>query len=151
MRKWLLLFTCNVCFLIRIFSAQRSLPHKFYLIPQYLTSYFLLWVYSYTFFTFYHKLSVFRSSPPQVLSGKGILKICGNFTREHPSIPKCDFNIGLFSCKFAAYFRTLFLMNTSGGLFLRAYSSILTICLNYVNHCLILRDRITYCRIMYTL
>ena len=29
-------------------------------------------------------LSLFRHSPPEVFLGKGVLKICNNFTREHP-------------------------------------------------------------------
>ena len=30
------------------------------------------------------KNAAFRSSPPEVISGKGVLKICGKFTGEHP-------------------------------------------------------------------
>ena len=30
------------------------------------------------------KLEMFRSSHPEVLLGKGVLIICGKFTREHP-------------------------------------------------------------------
>ena len=33
----------------------------------------------------------FRSFPPEVFLGKGVLKICRKFIGEHP-LPKCDFN-----------------------------------------------------------
>ena len=52
-----------------------------------------------------------RSSPPEVLLGKGVLKIYSKFTGQHP----CDFNrkqlywnhtlAWVFPCKFAAYFQ----------------------------------------------
>ena len=57
-----------------------------------------------------------RSSPAEVFSGKGALKICCNFT-EHPcqsafliqlqTLLKSHFGMGV-SCKFAAYFQNIF-------------------------------------------
>ena len=63
----------------------------------------------------------FRSNPPEVFSGKGVLKICIKFTGEHPcwnifSIKlKSHFGMG-FSCKFVVYFQNIVSWNTSGGL-----------------------------------
>ena len=61
-----------------------------------------------------------RSSPAEVFSGKGVLKICCNFTGEHPcrsafliqlqikaTLLKSHFGMGVF-CKFAAYFQNIF-------------------------------------------
>ena len=47
-----------------------------------------------------------RSSRPEVLLGKGVLKICSKFTGEHP----CQSAISewVFSCKFATYFEKIF-------------------------------------------
>ena len=37
------------------------------------------------FFNFFEPLTLtFRSSPPEVFLGKGVLKLCIKFTREHP-------------------------------------------------------------------
>ena len=44
----------------------------------------------------------FRSIPPVVFLGKGVLKICSKFTGEHP----CRSAISV--CKFAAYFQNTF-------------------------------------------
>ena len=79
-----------------------------------------------------------RSSPPEVLLGKNVLKMCSKFTGEHPcrsvipiklrsnfatllkshfsaSVLSCKFAATwnhtlawLFSCKFAAYFQNIF-------------------------------------------
>ena len=70
-----------------------------------------------------------RSSPPEVFTGKGVLKICSKFTREHPC--RCVILIRLL-CKFIEIslwhgsspvnllyiFRTPFVENTFGGLLL---------------------------------
>ena len=60
----------------------------------------------------------FRSSPSEVLLGKGVLKICSKFTGEHPcrsaisiKLQQLYWNCTLawmFSCKFAAYFQNTF-------------------------------------------
>ena len=69
----------------------------------------------------------YRSSPPEVFLGKGILKICSKFTGENMQqiyrrtpMLKCDFNIvalqlywnhtsaWVSSCKLAAYFQNTF-------------------------------------------
>ena len=36
--------------------------------------------------------STFRSSHPEVLLGRGVLKICSKFTGDQPLMPKCDFD-----------------------------------------------------------
>ena len=65
-----------------------------------------------------------RSSPSKVFLGKGVQKICSNFTGEHP-VPKllCNFiEIALrHVCSLVNMlhiFRILFLKNTSEGLLL---------------------------------
>ena len=58
----------------------------------------------------------FRSSHPEVLLEKGVLKICSKFTWEHPCRSVISINhisTWVFSCKFAAYFQTPFTKNTS--------------------------------------
>ena len=62
--------------------------------------------------------TIYRSSHPEVFLGKSVLKICSNFTGEHPC--RSDFNkvplqrywnrtsAWVFSCKFAAYFQNTF-------------------------------------------
>ena len=71
-----------------------------------------------------------RSSRPELLLWKGVLKICSKFTGEHPyrnaiSIKLlCNFNWNhtlawVFSCKFAVYFQhTFFLRTPLNGCFL---------------------------------
>ena len=55
-----------------------------------------------------------RSSFPKVFLGKGILKICSKFTREHLcrsviSISYCNHtSTWVFSCKFLAYHQNIF-------------------------------------------
>ena len=56
----------------------------------------------------------YRSSHPEVLLGKGFLKICSKFTVEHP----CNFNdialrYGCSPVNLLLIFRTPFLKNTS--------------------------------------
>ena len=64
-----------------------------------------------------------RSSLPEVLLGKGVLKIHSKFTGEHPCWSAISNEVAkplywnhisawVFSCKFAAYFRTCFPKNT---------------------------------------
>ena len=70
----------------------------------------------------------FRSSPPEVFLGKGVLKICSRFTGEHPyrrgiSIKLSNFiEIALrHVCSLVNFphnFRAPFYKNTSGGLLL---------------------------------
>ena len=69
-------------------------------------------------------LYLFRSSHPEVLLGRDVLKICSKFTGEHPNRSaalqlywNCT-SAWVFSCKFATYFQTPFLKNTSGWLLL---------------------------------
>ena len=40
---------------------------------------------------------IIKSSPPKVFIGKGVLKICGKFTGEHPcrSVMKSHFSMGV--------------------------------------------------------
>ena len=52
-----------------------------------------------------------KSSRPEVFLGKDVLKISSKFARNHTSA-------WVFSYKFAAFFRTPFLKNTSGRLLL---------------------------------
>ena len=52
-----------------------------------------------------------KSSRPEVFFGKDVLKISSKFARNHTSA-------WVFSYKFAAFFRTPFLKNTSGRLLL---------------------------------
>ena len=72
-----------------------------------------------------------RSSPAEVFSGKGVLKICCNFTGEHPcrsafliqlqikaTLLKLHFGMGV-SVNLLHIFRTSFPKNTSGGLLLK--------------------------------
>ena len=60
-----------------------------------------------------------RSSPPELIFGKSVLKICSKFTGEHPCqsviLIKLQNNFieitlrhGCFFCKFAAYFQNTF-------------------------------------------
>ena len=75
-------------------------------------------------------LELVRSSPPEVFSGKGVLKICSKFTGEHPcrsvisiKLQSNFIEITLHhgrspSCKLAAYFQNTFSKNSSGGLLL---------------------------------
>ena len=77
----------------------------------------------------------YRSSPSMVFLGKGVLKICSEFTEEHPcrsaisiKVSKCNFN--KVACNFTQIalrhgcspinllyiFRTPFPKNTSGGM-----------------------------------
>ena len=56
---------------------------------------------------------IIRSSYSEVFLGKVFLKICSKFTGEHPYgsaiLIKLQSNfIGVFSCKFAAYFQNIF-------------------------------------------
>ena len=54
----------------------------------------------------------FRSSPPRMFLGKGVLKICSKFTGKHTYLVKQlywnHFSAWVFSCKFAAYFLITF-------------------------------------------
>ena len=73
----------------------------------------------------------YRSSPPEVLLGKSILKICSKFTGEHPyrsviSVKflklHCKFieialRYGVFSCKFAVFPEHLFIRTPLEGYF----------------------------------
>ena len=59
-----------------------------------------------------------RSSHPEVFLGKGVLKICSKFTGEHQLYWNRT-SAWVFSCKFAAYFKKSFYMNTSGWLLLQ--------------------------------
>ena len=76
---------------------------------------------------------LFRSSPPDVLLGKVVLKKCSKFTEEHPCrstisikllyrrtpMPKCDFNKVAKRCSLVNLlhiFRTPFPRNNPGGL-----------------------------------
>ena len=72
---------------------------------------------------------IIRSSSPEVFFRKGVLKVCSKFAKEHPyrSVISIKFlkqlywnrfSAWVFSCKFAAYFRTPFPKNTSGCLIL---------------------------------
>ena len=72
-----------------------------------------------------HLHQSFRSSPPEVFLGKGVLRICSKFTGEHPSRSviwiKLQWNhtsVWVFSCEFLAYFQTPFSKNTSRRLLL---------------------------------
>ena len=71
-----------------------------------------------------------RSSHPEVLLGKGVLKICHKFTEEHPSQSAvsitllCNFieitlRHGCSPVKLLHIFRATFLKNTSGQLHLK--------------------------------
>ena len=59
---------------------------------------------------------LYRSNPPEVFLGKGVLKICGKYTGEYPCLYWNRTSAWLFSCKFAAYFQSTFFKNTSGRL-----------------------------------
>ena len=72
-----------------------------------------------------------RSSPPEMFSGKGVLKICSKFTGEHPcwsvisiklqaTLLKSYFGKGVFPVYLQHILRTLFPKNTSGGLLLNS-------------------------------
>ena len=78
-----------------------------------------------------------RSSHPGVFLGKGVLKIYSKFTGEHPcrssismklhaTLLKSHFGMGV-PVNLLHIFRTPFLKNTSGGLFL-----------NKVSHCVVI-------------
>ena len=54
----------------------------------------------------------FRSSPPELFLGKGVLEICRKFTGEDPRT-----SAWVFFCAFAAYFQNTFFKNTSGVLY----------------------------------
>ena len=71
----------------------------------------------------------YRSSPPGVVLGKGVLKICNKFTREHPcrsvisiklqsSFIEITLRHGCSPVNLLHIFRTHFYKNTSGGLLL---------------------------------
>ena len=77
-------------------------------------------------------IAILRSSPSKVFLGKGVQKICSNFTGEHP-VPKllCNFiEIALrHVCSLVNLlhiFRILFLKNTSEGLLLNTTQWILS-------------------------
>ena len=76
-----------------------------------------------------YKIASYRSSHPEVFLGKGVLKICSKFTREHPcqsaiSIKLlCNFititlRYGCSPVNLLHIFRTSFLKNTSEWLLL---------------------------------
>ena len=69
----------------------------------------------------------YKSSPPEVLLGKGILKICSKYTEEHPcrSVMLCNFIEitlwhGCSPVNLLHIFSTPFPKNTYGGLHLNA-------------------------------
>ena len=77
-----------------------------------------------------------RSSPPQVFLGKGVLKICSKFTGEHPcqnvmSIKLlCNFieivlRHGCSAVDLLHIFRRPFYKNTYGGLLLQMFNKVL--------------------------
>ena len=74
-------------------------------------------------------LNIFKSSHPEVFLGKGILKICGKFTGEHPcrsvisiklqsSFIEITLRHGCSPVNMLHIFRTCFSQNASGRLFL---------------------------------
>ena len=76
-----------------------------------------------------YKLIFFRSSPPEVFLGKGVLKICSKFTGEHPGWKAISIKLqsnfieiklrhGCYPVNLLHIFRTSFSKNTSGGLLL---------------------------------
>ena len=76
-----------------------------------------------------YKLIFFRSSPPEVFLGKGVLKICSKFTGEHPGWKAISIKLqshfieiklrhGCSPVNLLHIFRTPFSKNTSGGLLL---------------------------------
>ena len=74
---------------------------------------------------FYIALLHFRSSPPKVFLGKGVLKICSQFTGEHSCQNVISSNFieitlwhGCSPVNLPHVFKTLFPKNTSGGLLL---------------------------------
>ena len=64
-------------------------------------------------------ITINRSSPPELLLVKDVLKICSKFTGEYPT-QKCETTLqhGCFLVHLLHIFRTPFPMNTSGWLFL---------------------------------
>ena len=75
---------------------------------------------------------IFRSSPPEVFLGKGVLKICRKFTGEHPrrgaisiksqsNFIEIAFRNGCSPVNLLHIFRTPFRNNTSGRLLLDIY------------------------------
>ena len=91
---------------------------------------------------FYHVTYAFRvnpgSSPPEVVLGKGALKICSKFTGEHPCRSVISIKLLCYFTEIALWhgcslvnllhmFRTHFYKNTYGGLLLES-----TLC-NYLN------------------
>ena len=72
----------------------------------------------------------YRSSPPEVFLGKGVLKICSKFTGEHPCRSVISIKLQSNFIEITRWdwfspvnllhiFRTIFYKNTSGGLLLR--------------------------------
>ena len=62
-----------------------------------------------------------RSSPPEVLLGKGVLKICSKFTGEHPCRSVMFIDVHKVECSpvnLLLIFRTTFPKNTYEGLLL---------------------------------
>ena len=79
----------------------------------------------------------FRSSPPGVFLGKGVLKICSKFAGEHPcrsaisiklqsNFIEITLRYGCSSVNLLHFFRIPFLKNTPGGLLLSIDMSMLT-------------------------
>ena len=84
-----------------------------------------------------------RRSPPEVFSGKGVLKKCSKFTGEHPyqimvSIKLlCNFTeitlrSGYSPVNLLHIFRTHFYMNNYGGLLLHGYYGLFKFLGNFV-------------------
>ena len=79
------------------------------------------------------KAAIFRSSPPGVFLGKGVLRILCKFTGEHPcrivisikllcNIIEIALRHGCSLVNLLHIFRTPFLKNTYGGLFLSIFN-----------------------------
>ena len=74
-----------------------------------------------------YKIASYRSSHPEVFLGKGVLKICSKFTREHPCQSAISIKLQSKFIKITLWhgcslvnllhiLRTLFSKNTSGQL-----------------------------------
>ena len=100
-----------------------------------------------------------RSSPPEVLLWKGVLKICNIFTEEHPSWSVISINlvkqlywnhtsVWVLSCKFAAYFQNTFLRTPLEGSF---WKNVYFAFLFWLPYCFIIYSKFLISNSWYTL